>query len=278
MRCPQVQELLSAFHDGELASRERAAVAEHLRRCAACARALAEFQELSRLASPSREVPLPQDGWSGLEKALDSEHPRTPATAARGPRRRPALGAAAAGALALSVAVGLLIWWNFGIRDPHRDHAAADFDRYLGRFPENPAAAQRLLSDKYKSEEVSLREAAGRVRYEPVAPERLPNGHERQAVLLLEMPCCLCVETIYGRDGDTTLAVFEHAVDQPVWFGDRPSVTTQCHGKATRIVECDDRLAATWRAGPRYVTLIGARSLDELILLMPHLEQSEAVN
>ena len=45
MRCEETQPLLEAYHDGELASHERDAVAAHVEACTACA---AEFAALER--------------------------------------------------------------------------------------------------------------------------------------------------------------------------------------------------------------------------------------
>lgn len=47
MNCEEAQELLEAFHDGELTSDTRAAVAAHVKTCATCTAALARLDDLS---------------------------------------------------------------------------------------------------------------------------------------------------------------------------------------------------------------------------------------
>jgi negative regulator of sigma E activity len=49
MRCPEIQEKITAFYDGELREAERADVEAHLRQCPACQREWAALQTTSRL-------------------------------------------------------------------------------------------------------------------------------------------------------------------------------------------------------------------------------------
>ena len=86
-----------------------------------------------------------------------------------------------------------------------------------------------------------------------------------------EIPCdCdhethTCAQATYKRNGSETLVVFQYAIDQPTWFHGRPTLNCRCGGKPTRIVQLDDtRLAATWTVDGTYVTLIGARDIEEL--------------
>ena len=124
----------------------------------------------------------------------------------------------------------------------------------------------------YEGRAVSYDEAATKVRYQPVTPERLPNGFSRKAVYLLRMPCCTCVQAIYqGTDGEK-LAVFEHVDDQPVWFGTRPTIHTRCNGMPTSLVQVDDCLAASWKHQGRFVTVVGARDMEQVGQLMAFLD------
>ena len=48
MRCPDDESLI-AYLDGELASKERGAVARHLESCESCRRRVEQFEELKRI-------------------------------------------------------------------------------------------------------------------------------------------------------------------------------------------------------------------------------------
>jgi hypothetical protein len=82
------------------------------------------------------------------------------------------------------------------------------------------------------------------------------------------------VQAVYRRDGDR-LAVFEHVDDQPIWFGERPVIQARCHGLPTSLVQCDERLAASWRRSGRYLTIVGARNLEQIAELVAYLDSRE---
>ena len=60
------------------------------------------------------------------------------------------------------------------------------------------------------------------------------------------------------------MAVFEHDTARPGWFGDRATVECLCDGVPTSITQVNDKLAATWKDEKRYMTIIGARDLNEV--------------
>ena len=51
MRCSEVKQLLSAYHDDQLSSEKRTSVTEHMATCNACANELRGFRGLSDLAA-----------------------------------------------------------------------------------------------------------------------------------------------------------------------------------------------------------------------------------
>lgn len=86
---------LSAYHDGELAPAEAAAVSEHLKSCAGCARELASLKALS----------------SGLKETLAAPAPaglKARALAAAAPKGRPRLAAALLAGAAAALIIGLM--------------------------------------------------------------------------------------------------------------------------------------------------------------------------
>ena len=116
----------------------------------------------------------------------------------------------------------------------------------------------------------------GEVNFEPNAPAELPQGFARAAIYVLKMPCCTCTQTIYKNSHGTVLALFEHTDQQRSWFGDRPTITAQCHGKATCLVQLQDELAACWKSGPRHLTLVGARDVEQVSDAVAHMWRSIA--
>ncbi len=74
MSCGVVQELLSAFHDGELPADVRPSVVEHLDECAECAGVLQQFRAISEAASKLPDPTVRSVPWESLEQGLsDSE-------------------------------------------------------------------------------------------------------------------------------------------------------------------------------------------------------------
>lgn len=272
VNCASVQEHLSAFHDGELASALQAAVREHLESCPECAQKLAEFQELSRMACqlPTPEVPL--GIWPQLEKKLATEVSAQQATRVHLIRRRRTwIGLATVALVVVTASTAAVVWLQQA--DDGHGHVAVNFGRYLDEFERNPDAAQQVLLTNYFGRAVSYDEAVTKVRYQPATPQRLPNGLSRETICLLRMPCCTCVQAVYGREDGQQLAVFEHADDQPVWFGHRPTIKTRCNGMPTSLVQVDNRLAASWQRQGRFITVVGANDVEQVVQLVAFLDQ-----
>jgi hypothetical protein len=80
------------------------------------------------------------------------------------------------------------------------------------------------------------------------------------------------VQAIYRRADGQTIAVFEHVDDQPVWFGERPSIQARCNGMPTSLVQVDDCLAASWRQDGRYLTVVGANDVEQVAQLVAFLD------
>jgi len=92
MKCPDVQDRLSAYYDGELSAESQAKMTRHLAGCESCAAEFAEFRDVTRAVSRMREPEAPSSVWDGLSAELanaelnDSSEPQ-PASAQR-PRQR----------------------------------------------------------------------------------------------------------------------------------------------------------------------------------------------
>ena len=89
----------------------------------------------------------------------------------------------------------------------------------------------------------------------------MPRGNQRKAVS--PRPASLCV-----RDDGSEFLLFEQNEEQPMWFGDSPTISTKCGGQVCHCVQMPDQLAVTWKVGTRYVTAVGVNGLEEIANLM----------
>jgi hypothetical protein len=78
------------------------------------------------------------------------------------------------------------------------------------------------------------------------------------------MPCCTCAQVLCTNEAGNSIAIFEHDIDQPVWFGDRPSEKCLCHEVPTDVKQIGHQFAGTWKEGNRFITIIGATDIDEI--------------
>ncbi len=288
MNCIEFKELLSAYHDGELSSDVHSAVGEHLKDCPECVAMLAGFRQLSDLSGQLAQ-PEPPDQWAAIEQQLAAAliAPRTREKRARVVSAylplsamlerfvpRVSLAVAATVLIAAGLGVGAYYGW-FSMARHHDEQLAANFDAFLTQFEQDPQAAQQVLLANYNGQQVDLCTAATLVGHQPAIAPGLPPGYIVDAVYVLDMPCCKCTQVICRCEGNGRLAIFEHDVDQPVWFRGRPAIDARCCGKPTRIVEMDGGLlAATWPSNKRYLTVIGAHDVEEVARIVAHFERT----
>lgn len=264
MNCSEVQELLSAYHDGELADDQRSHVSDHLDECADCAVELAGFQNLSTMASALGTPEPPEHIWSQLKERLD-QHPshKQPAAKPVGQLGRWSFPAARRFAFAATVLVAVGIGW-FAYRSwfPHDEHHQfrAEFGHYLEKFGHDPDAAQQILLAKYENQLVDPEQVIERVGYRPAVADGLPEGYTLASTHVMKMPCCTCVQSVCKRSDGSTLAIFEHD-------------DSSCRDKHCCIVEVDDQIAASWKHGTRHITLIGVHDDDEVSQMVAWLDQ-----
>jgi len=269
MNCIEIQEHLSPYADGEL-NGSRAEIAEHLQTCADCTAALARIRSLATLA---RELPDPvaPKMWSEIQRVLERMAdprperialPKRLSTVAgwmKGPTWHWTVGLAA---VAASLLIGFFTWPLLHSEMAH-DRMAVNLSQFVTQFSSDPEAAEHELQSHYASQAIRPADAIRLVNYRPAAPEQLADGVLRKQMYLVEMPCCKCVQSIYRRSDGSSIAVFEHASDDPASLGDHPTIHANCSGKDVCLVQCNGQLAATWKDKDRYVTLVGAKDLEE---------------
>lgn len=271
--CTSAEKLLSAFHDGELGPELQLAVQQHFESCPQCAQKIAELQEFSRIANQLAKPEVPPGIWPKLERQLSAEAQKN-AEFFWLISSAPAVRGLVAIALIVVVASTATFVWLRQAEDD-LDHVAVIFGRYLDGFDRNPAAAQQVLLSNYEGRTVSFDEAARQLRYRPAVGEKFLEGASLEALYLLKMPCCLCVQAVYRRHNGERLAIFEHVDDEPMWFGNRPAIHACCNGRSTSIVQVDGYLAASWRRHGRVLTVVGAKDVEQLPRLMASLDDAE---
>lgn len=272
MNCSAIQHNLSAYHDNELSPDLRAAVEEHLHACHNCTARLMAFRELSRVAADLNDPVAPSGMWEEFQTKLQrqarrGEPSRSRTSTTRSVRRR--LATAALVLLAISAALGI---WRYQSSEQRQMRVV--FGAFLDQFPRDPIAAQRAIVTRYDGQAVTLDEATRKLRYRPALATSV-NALRLEKMYVLRMPCCTCVETIYKYADGETLAVFEHHDEDPGWFSNRPSIRARCCGKPTSIVQVDNRLAATWKNQNRYLTVVGARDVEQVASLIAGFQQAD---
>ena len=265
MNCKEVADKLSQFMDGELDSALNERVSLHIESCDACKKDLESFR---RIGVWMREVEAPVDTevtWNRIEAAIPSKM--------RLSERRLMKWIVPALALAASVGfvVARVVWYpTNGTNSPH-EHAvhehgslAVDFRNVIDFAKSEPQRAISSLVEKYEGKQLDADAATKYIGYRPALFNRLPDGFQRISSHVLNMPCCKCTATVCQRPNGTSLIVFEHKDEQPVWFGDLPCIETQCSGKQCRIIESAGQLAVSWRQNDRQFTMIGAADVAEV--------------
>lgn len=179
---------------------------------------------------------------------------------------------------ALATAASFLLLWLAASsfrNSSHNDHdvasnghahssMAVDFQDVFQLAQTDPRSAIGRLVTKYQGAELDRKDTVGYLGYEPALFQTVPVGFTRTSTHVLSMPCCKCSATICQRQDGTSLVVFEHKVEQPVWFGNAPATDTQCAGKPCKIIESAGNLAVTWKNKGRQLTMIGAKDKTEV--------------
>lgn len=265
MNCKEVADRLSPFMDGELDSGLNERVSLHIESCDACKRDLESFR---RIGGWMREVEAPVDtegSWGRIEAAIP--------TKLRLSERRSMKWLVPALALAASVGFVLarVIWYPTNGTNTQHEHAthehgslAVDFRNVIEFAQLEPQKAISNLVEKYDGKQLDTESATKTIGYRPALFNHVPDGFQRVSTHVLNMPCCKCSATVCQRPNGTSVIVFEHKDEQPVWFGELPSIDTQCSGTQCRIIESAGQLAVSWRQKDRQFTMVGAADVAEV--------------
>jgi len=213
--------------------------------------------------------------WEELEDKLRGNSGPTAILGLIVLNRTPGRFLAIAATILIATGIGVVAYqaWFTGVG---HDHLAENFAGFLDEFESHPEDAQQILLANYEGRPTTLREAAAVLGYKPVVAKGLPAGCTLDKVYLLKMPCCACAQVVCRNKDGHSIAIFEHDTDQPVWFGDRPTVNCLCHDVPTSVVQVGDKLAATWKDGKRYITIIGVNDLNEVTEFVAYFNRAVA--
>ena len=268
MNCNEVIPLLSPFHDGELPALKHQAVEAHVSTCAACAQKLESIRRLSDLVEVTPVSEVPRTLLMRIEQSLNGRASTWASFQLSGPQRRTAAAILAVAAVAL---VGLIIWGIGNGRSRNHAEMVRAFGEFLSAYELGKTNAAEMLPRKYQGTLVNEASASSALRHQTVAQSVVLTDHQATKRYLLKMPCCNCVETIYVRNGRTSLVLFEHEKEQSDWFDARPMIRSECRGKACCLIQLNGCLAAAWPVDAGFVTVVGVRDVAELGSLVDEL-------
>jgi len=264
MNCDWIEDKLSAYIDTEVREEDRRQIEEHCNQCESCRTMISQFVSIGRLMRQSEQRVDADAVWERVSVQLDNAQVVHVSTKTGNRTWVYAI-------LATSASIALL--W-FVVRDSSKEHRhdeahqhaslAVDFQEVFRLTKTEPKAAIAKLVAKYQGQELNQTAATDYLGYEPALFRSVPEGFSRVSTHVLSMPCCKCSATLCERSDGTSLIVFEHKDEQPVWFGDAPSIETQCSGTTCKIVESAGQLAVSWKNQDRQLTVVGANDLAEV--------------
>ncbi len=270
MNCDFVAEHLSAYVDKELDAAACHQLEDHVVQCDTCRGLMSQYLAMGSLMRSSERMVDTEAVWEQVSRKLESSAVTLASRQSRWDGWTKRYGVSV---LAAAAAIFLLVSALRYVSSDHHDTAnalhnhaelAVDFAEVFRSVRTEPQLALARLSSKYDGRELGTEEATKYLGYEPALLKRVPKGFTRVSTHVLNMPCCKCSATICERSDGTSLIVFEHRDEQPIWFGDSPSIETQCAGIPCKIVESAGRLAVSWRNQDRQMTIVGVNDLTEV--------------
>ena len=270
MNCDWIVDKLSAFIDNEVGGEDRRQIEEHCDQCERCRTMVSQYMSIGRIMRHAEERVDTEAVWERVAVRLDNAAVVSVSTKATKKW----------GYAILATAASISLFW-FVLRDntsreqghdngSHQHSSlAVDFQDVFQLVKSEPKAAIAKLVAKYQGQELDQKAATDYLGYEPALFKSIPEGFARVSTHVLNMPCCKCSATLCERSDGTSLIVFEHKDEQPVWFGYSPSIETpsiemQCSGTTCKIVESAGQLAVSWKNQDRQLTVVGANDLAEV--------------
>ena len=310
MNCHEAEPHLSSYYDRQLTGNLQQAVAAHVGECPSCRRELETFASLSRLTKSSfaeveeldsLNLQTPEDLWSRIEGSLpegaknspragssptvvspqairpentqiEAAHLESSSTHGRFWWGKAVQWERAVLAALLVIAMGVGIFWYQG-RTGHHHSSQGRLEHYVKTFMHDSQDAQRTLVADYGAQRVERQELSKRLGYQPMIPNRLPEGYLLKAIYVFEMNCCNCAQYVCIREGDEPITFFEHGEAHAAHLAGCSTHETICHGQRCQLGEMGKQWIASWQVGPRQITVVGAHDVEEVEQLVAHFRQ-----
>ncbi len=260
---PFIADRLSAYIDNALGADDVHIIKQHCSTCEMCRALVSQYQAMGTLMRQSEAHVDTEELWERVSSRLEGS-----AIVPISPRSQLKNWVYAILATAASLTLMWIVANNSSSKHANETHEhaalAVDFQEVIRSAKSEPKIAIAKLVAKYQGKELDARAAADYLGYEPAVFKSAPEGFARVSTHVLNMPCCKCSASICERDDGTSVIVFEHKDEQPVWFGDSPSIDTQCSGKTCKIVETAGLLAVSWKNQDRQLTIVGANDIAEV--------------
>lgn len=258
MNCLRARELLDRYLDRELDSAQAADIARHFDACAECAAELAAHKKLGELMHQTRPADPTASTWRRVLKRLSPLFRR----GRERPQRLSRFAAAAAVLLGIGLACwGASVWWASMDDAVLWAPQVVDLEPYMDR-------GQAGVS----GQALSVAEITRQVDFKVCTAPELPNGYQLVECSLQCKKECKVVRYRYQR-GDDELLLLQYKCCHPVQHGKRQVMKTRVNGKPAQIVQCGEKLTASWPANGTAVSIIGPRDMCELIQLMSFVDE-----
>jgi hypothetical protein len=244
-------------------------VENHFVQCGNCRGLMSEYLAMGSLVRRSERIVDTEAAWGQVYRKLESPAVTLASAGTRWNGWTKRYGTsilATAAVLFLIPALSYVVSNQHDTANTMHNHAvlAVDFAEVFRTARTAPELALARLSSKYDGRELDADETTKYLGYEPALFKRVPEGFTRVSTHVLNMPCCKCSATICERGDGTSLIVFEHRDEQPVWFGDSQSIESLCAGMPCKIIEAAGQLAVSWRNQDRQMTIVGADNRAEV--------------
>ena len=265
MNCDWIEDRLSGYVDKEVGDEDRRQIEVHCDHCESCRTMISQFMLIGRLMRESEQRVNTDAVWERVAVQLESAQVVSISTKTGDRNWIYAI---------LATAASISLLWFVARDNTSTEHSengshqhsalAVDFQEVFRLTKNEPKAAIAMLVATYQGQQLNPTSTTDYLGYEPALFKSVPEGFARVSTHVLNMPCCKCSATLCERSNGTSLIVFEHKDEQPVWFGDSPSIETQCSGTNCKIVESAGQLAVSWKNQDRQLTVVGANDLAEV--------------
>ena len=265
MNCDWIEDRLSGYVDKEVGDEDRRQIEVHCDHCEGCRTMVSQYMSIGRLLRQSEQRVDTDAVWERV--AVQLENAQVVSISTKTGNRNWVYAI-------LATAASISLLWFVARDNTSTEHSengshqhsalAVDFREVFRLTKTEPKAAIAKLVAKYQGQELNQTSTTDYLRYEPALFKSVPEGFLRVSTHVLNMPCCKCSATLCERSDGTSLIVFEHKDEQPLWFGDAPSIETQCSGTTCKIVESAGQLAVSWKNQDRQLTVVGANDLAEV--------------